>query len=128
MLRGDPVALREAFANLVANAFKHHHRSTGTIEVSYSLRGDMHEVIVGDDGPGIPKSAQGRIFEPFMCGSQGDSSGRGLGLYFVKRIVEDHGGHIAVWSQPGAGTRFTIQLPLAAFDANRPDREAEKEI
>jgi signal transduction histidine kinase len=112
VLWGDPVALREAVANLVANAFRHHHRETGTIEIIYAQRDNRHEIQVVDNGPGIPESVQGRIFEPFVRGPAVRPSGRGLGLYFVKRIVEDHGGHISLWSQPGVGTRFTIQLPL----------------
>ena len=112
VLWGDPVALREAVANLVANAFRHHHRDAGTIKITYTQRECGHEIEVIDDGPGIPESVQSRIFEPFVRGAAVRPSGRGLGLYFVKRIVEDHGGHIRLWSQPGVGTKFTIQLPL----------------
>jgi len=117
-LWGDSVALREAFANLIANAFKHHHRDSGTIEVAYRRHDDRHEITVSDDGPGIPESVQDRIFEPFMRGAGAQSSGRGLGLYFVKRIIEDHGGHIGVWSQPGVGTRFTVELPERGIPAS----------
>jgi signal transduction histidine kinase len=117
VLWGDPVALREAVANLVANAFRHHHRDVGTIEITYAQRTSGHEIQVIDDGPGIPESVQDRIFEPFVRGADARRSGRGLGLYFVKRIVEDHGGHISMSSQPGAGTRFTILLPLKPRDA-----------
>ncbi len=112
VLWGDPVALREAVANLVANAFRHHHRDVGTIKITYTQRECGHEIEVIDDGPGIPESVQSRIFEPFVRGAAVRPSGRGLGLYFVKRIVEDHGGHIRLWSQSGVGTKFTIQLPL----------------
>lgn len=115
VLWGDPVALREAVANLVANAFRHHHGDTGTIEITYAQRECNHEIEVIDDGPGIPESVQSRIFEPFVRGASARPSGRGLGLYFVKRIIEDHGGHIRLWSQPGVGTKFTIQLPLQSF-------------
>ncbi|OYW24469.1 MAG: hypothetical protein B7Z55_02070 [Planctomycetales bacterium 12-60-4] len=127
VLFGDPVALREALANLVANAFRHHHRPTGTIEIAYAPRGDLHEITVVDDGPGIPEAIQGRIFEPFTRGASVSQSGRGLGLYFVKRIVEDHGGHLSLWSQPGVGTRFTVQLPISREEQVRdciPDAES----
>lgn len=112
VLRGDPIALREAVANLVANAFRHHHRGVGTIEITYAQREHWHEIQVIDDGPGIPEAVQSRIFDPFVRGPSVRPFGRGLGLYFVKRIIEDHGGHISLWSQLGTGTRFTIELPL----------------
>lgn len=128
VLWGDPVALREAVANLVANAFRHHHRETGTIEIAYAQRNGQHEIQVIDDGPGIPESVQARIFEPFVCGPAVRQSGRGLGLYFVKRIVEDHGGHISLWSQPGVGTRFTIQLPLQPHDRVPAEVDPVQEI
>lgn len=125
VLWGDPVALREAFANLVANAFKHHHRPSGTVEISYDQRDDKHEIVVSDDGPGIPEAMQHRMFEPFMRDTAAQTSGRGLGLYFVKRIVEDHGGHITVWSASGAGTRFTVQLPIRRHEAEAESNEQE---
>jgi signal transduction histidine kinase len=65
---------------------------------------------VGDDGPGIPRELQERVFQPFVTARHG---GVGLGLTFVKRVVHDHRGRISLESQPGAGTCFRIQLPLA---------------
>jgi signal transduction histidine kinase len=66
---------------------------------------------VCDDGPGMPRALRERIFQPFVSGRQG---GTGLGLTFVKRVIHDHHGRIEVESTPGAGTRFRVELPLAA--------------
>ena len=63
---------------------------------------------VHDDGHGIPDEIRERIFQPFVTARQG---GIGLGLTFVKRVVHDHRGRIAIESAPGAGTRVRIDLP-----------------
>jgi signal transduction histidine kinase len=65
---------------------------------------------VRDDGPGIPAELRERIFQPFVTARPG---GVGLGLTFVKRVVHDHRGRISVESEPGSGTCFRIELPLA---------------
>ena len=76
------------------------------------------ELIVRDNGPGIPADMLGKLFEPYVTSKK---KGTGLGLAIVKRIVEEHGGGIWVDSRPG-GTRITIRLPLSNF---RADRAAE---
>ena len=63
-----------------------------------------------DTGTGIPVEMEGRIFELFA--TSGKKDGSGLGLAIVKKIVEDHGGRITYQSSPGAGTVFTVSLPL----------------
>lgn len=65
---------------------------------------------VGDDGPGLPCEIRGKIFQPFVTGREG---GTGLGLAFVDRIVKAHRGSIAVRSESGKGTVFTVRLPVA---------------
>ena len=74
------------------------------------------EVIVEDDGPGIPREALSRLFEPFFT-TKG-MKGTGLGLAITWGIVEGHGGMIEVESEVGSGTRFTVRLPLAAGSAS----------
>jgi len=73
---------------------------------------------VQDTGPGIPAAELPRIFERFYRSDQarGQGKGFGLGLSLAKEIVEAHGGRIDVQSQPGAGSRFTVALPLAKGD------------
>jgi signal transduction histidine kinase len=67
-------------------------------------------VEVVDDGPGIPREAQGRVFEPFYT-TKAVGAGSGLGLDVVRRIVVAHGGSVSVRSEPGE-TRFTVGLPV----------------
>jgi signal transduction histidine kinase len=71
-------------------------------------------VEVADQGPGVEPAERARLFEPFFRGRlarEGQVPGSGLGLALVRRIVEGHGGSVAVASPPGQGTTFTVTLP-----------------
>jgi two-component system sensor histidine kinase SenX3 len=75
------------------------------------------EIVVTDQGIGIPEDEQGRIFERFFRVDQArarDTGGTGLGLSIVKHVVQNHGGDVRVWSRPGRGSTFTIRLPEAS--------------
>jgi signal transduction histidine kinase len=75
------------------------------------------EVAFHDTGPGIPAADLPHVFEPYFTTKE---TGIGLGLALTKKIVEEHGGTIAVESQPGEGTRVTIRLPVAGAGAPEP--------
>ena len=69
---------------------------------------------VEDDGSGIPEEVRHRIFEPFF--SYGKSEGIGLGMLIARKVVEEHGGEIAVESEEGVGTRVRLYLPNDASE------------
>jgi len=78
------------------------------------------QVSVSDRGIGIAPSDQAKIFDPFYRAPDvvaAQIHGAGLGLSLVKRIVEAHGGEIALTSAPGAGSTFTVTLPVMPGDA-----------
>ena len=78
---------------------------------------DTIEIAVTDQGIGIPDDELDRVFERFFRVDQARSrstGGTGLGLSIVKHVVQNHGGEIRVWSQPGRGSTFTIRLPRVA--------------
>ena len=84
--------------------------------------GEQAEVVVQDAGIGIPAADQPHIFDRFYrAANVSDRTfvGMGLGLYICQGIVEQHGGTIAVQSRPGAGTIFTIRLPLTLPEVAR---------
>jgi heavy metal sensor kinase len=112
---GDAAALRRAALNLVENAVKYT-PAGGKVELSLSCA-DGHAVLtVRDTGAGIDPSDTERIFEPFVrldAARARDTGGAGLGLAIARSIVVSHGGTLSVESTLGAGSLFTIRLPLA---------------
>ena len=114
---GDPVALRRAFQNLLANAAKHGGEGRWIGVTVRSTNGSSPvavEVQVADRGAGIPVEEQAEIFQPFIRGAIAQSRqirGSGLGLSLVREIIAAHGGTISVASQPGQGATFTVRLP-----------------
>jgi two-component system phosphate regulon sensor histidine kinase PhoR len=107
--------VHQAVANLVSNAIKY--SPTGSsVEVQGRLAGDVVEIEVVDNGPGIPAKHLPRIFERFYRVDKARSrelGGTGLGLALVKHIALAHGGAVDAQSVVGKGSRFTIRLPLA---------------
>lgn len=99
-------------SNLVENAVKY---SGYEVEISATAEvdGSMVEIRVKDNGNGIPQGDLNHIFQRFYRGkaSAGEQPGMGLGLAYVKLLVEAHGGEIAVESSEGKGSCFIIRLP-----------------
>jgi signal transduction histidine kinase len=108
------VALKTILANLVENAIKYR-RPDGDrrVEVRATADGDHVMVEVEDNGVGIPPAILPRIFDPFFRGARRTDS-YGLGLATVRRLVESHHGTIAVASEEGRGSTFSVRLPRAA--------------
>jgi len=112
----DADRMRMVFRNLLDNAFKYSLPDSRAVEISTSQGGDNIVVRVSDDGPGIPESDLDSIFEPFFRVDRSrtrSTGGYGLGLSICKRIMDAHGGAIAVERNPGRGTTFVLRLPKA---------------
>jgi two-component system NtrC family sensor kinase len=106
----DPGLLRQIVINLLSNAFDAV-GSKGRVVVSADVNGDMVEIAVGDTGAGIAPDDQRSIFEPFYT-TKGRGKGTGLGLAICRELSKALGGSIEVRSAPGAGSIFTVHLPL----------------
>jgi signal transduction histidine kinase len=108
----DKMRLEQVATNLISNAIKYGNGKEVTVRVY--REGDRAKLTVRDLGIGIPESDVDRIFGRFeRAVSARNFAGLGMGLYIVKQIVEAHGGTIHVESQPGKGSTFTVELPLA---------------
>ena len=117
---GDPLALRHALQNLLANAAKYGGAGKQSVEISAQSvngpNGQEIEIRVADHGPGIPPEEQKHVFDAFYRGRkavQDQIHGTGLGLHLVKKIVEAHGGRVSLESQPGEGSTFIVRIPAA---------------
>jgi signal transduction histidine kinase len=125
LMDGDASQLCQVFSNLLTNAFEAINgqgrvvlRATlDAIEQDPAFSGDGPEptpavvVDVIDDGPGIPAELSDRIFNPFFTTK---TTGSGLGLPIVRKIVDAHDGRIDLSSEPGRGTRFRVTLPVSS--------------
>lgn len=110
----DAFHLGNAFTNLIDNAIKY---SPGKPHISISVNTDQRSVLISikDEGVGMTAEVRKRIFDTFYRAQAGDLhsvKGFGLGLSYVKAIIEAHEGNIEVDSEPGRGSCFTIALPL----------------
>ena len=115
----DADQLRQVFVNVIANAVDASPENAivkiSTQTLSVDTDGDAGaqktyaRVVIEDRGKGMDKATRDRMFEPFFSTKK---RGTGLGLAIVKQIVEHHGGRISVASEPGSGSRFTIDLPI----------------
>jgi signal transduction histidine kinase len=110
----DADAVGQALANLVDNAIKYSGERK-SLKVEATVEAGHLALTVADEGIGIPREEQGRIFEKFYRVGRSETQGRrgsGVGLALVRHIAEAHGGRVTVESRPGAGSRFTLRFPL----------------
>ncbi|RAI41565.1 sensor histidine kinase [Rhodoplanes roseus] len=124
--RGDERRLTQVFLNIVGNAIKF--TEHGTVEITARAAGGQFEIAVRDTGPGIAPEDRQRIFDEFQ---QVDNSntrqkgGTGLGLAISRRLIEMHGGRIALDSEVGVGSEFRVILPVRALPPEAPDATAD---
>jgi signal transduction histidine kinase len=109
---GDAPLLNGLFTNLILNALKYSPRHGPEIVVEASAENDVWCISVESEGPTIPPEDRERIFQPYQRGrGERRARGSGLGLAICRRIVERHGGVIAVAPGMGGGNRFYFTLP-----------------
>jgi nitrogen-specific signal transduction histidine kinase len=136
----DPVQLDQVLLNLAINArdalngpgrISVELRKAGARAVCASCRkefaGEHVELALADDGPGIAPAVLERMFEPFFSTKE-VGRGAGMGLATVHGIVHEHGGHIAVETAPGQGTRFRLFWPVLRGDAQVAPKAPEVKI
>ncbi|KVU85829.1 sensor histidine kinase [Burkholderia ubonensis] len=129
LVRGNPVLLREVIANLLDNALKYvplarPHGARITVNVGRATLDSgapAAEIVVEDNGPGVPANQQADLFKRFFRGDaqsgSGVETGAGLGLAIVHDIIAMHGGSVSYADAPEGGSRFVVKVPLAAHAA-----------
>ena len=105
----DPDQIRQALFNLVKNAYQAVPASGGTITIASTHNEHEALIRIEDSGDGISPEVLGSLFEPYATTK---SSGTGLGLLIVRRILREHGGEIEIQSEEGQGTQITLHFPL----------------
>lgn len=106
-----PNAMRRCVTNLLVNARRH----ADTIQVTAARRGNLLDITVDDDGPGIPASAREDVFRPFFrldTSRNSSTGGVGLGLTIARDVARSHGGDIILNDSPLGGLRVLIRLPV----------------
>jgi CheY-like chemotaxis protein len=111
---GDPDKIRQVFTNMVGNAVKYSPNG-GLVQIVYKQSGDNLVIELSDEGLGIPEDALSKLFSKFYRIDNSDRreiGGTGLGLAIVKEIMLAHQGEIAVASEYGRGSTFSLRFPL----------------
>ncbi|MBF9140662.1 sensor histidine kinase [Hymenobacter properus] len=112
-VQADPLHLGNVINNLIDNAIKYAGEAVAITIRSWQSAAGWH-LSVADNGPGIAPAYQEAIFDQFFrvpTGNLHNVKGFGLGLYYVRQVVERHGGRITVHSEPGRGSRFDVLIP-----------------
>ncbi len=117
-VRAVPVEIQQVLMNLILNARDAMLGRGGILKITARRENGMAALSVSDTGTGIAPDSIDRIFDPFFTTKKGlknasAASGSGLGLAFVKRVIDAHNGAITVDSEPGRGTAFLILLPAS---------------
>ena len=119
-LSADPHQLHQVLVNLITNAHQAMRRSPQPRWISFTAHHDASRgrvrLEVTDTGPGIAQALQAKVFEPFFT-TKPTGEGTGLGLALCRSMIEEHGGTIELDSEPGSGSRFTIELPVLVRSA-----------
>ena len=110
-----PDRLAQVFLHLIDNASEAMN-GRGRLSVATRVQGSQVEIDVADTGPGIPEQLLPVIFDPFVTTKAAGASG-GIGLTVVRRIVDELGGTVRVRTKPGAGSVFTVVLPVHSHGA-----------
>ena len=112
MVEVDPSKVERVIENLLVNAARYTPPGTAVL-VQVTARPDGIDLVVEDDGPGIPDELKDVLFEPFRQGEDSSGRGMGIGLSLVQRFAELHGGSARIEDAATGGARFVVELPGA---------------
>jgi signal transduction histidine kinase/ActR/RegA family two-component response regulator len=129
LVLADGHQIQQVLLNLINNGRQaiEAHQPAGQIIISTQAKDDTIRVVIQDNGPGIAPENLSRIFDPFFTTKE-VGKGTGLGLSLCYGLIKEHGGNIAVASQPGHGATFTIELPATAGTHETDDSAAAGEL
>jgi signal transduction histidine kinase len=120
----DPRKLERALYNLLLNACEAAPGGAGRVQVTIDQSATSVDIAVSDNGPGIAEAIRDKLFHPFV--SYGKENGTGLGLTVVQKIVQDHGGKVAMERSADARTVFRITLPGRSQESQLKNADAVK--
>lgn len=122
--QGTPELIKQCLINIIKNSMEAMDGG-GHVSVTTGMSGRWVQVVVRDDGPGIPEEMQNKVFNPFFSTKD---KGSGLGLAMTRKIIDDLGGRLQLESAPGKGTEVRMRLlPIAAVETPLLDEQGEPE-